>query len=100
MNSNERLHDLDVKCSALLLFNKVRGKINKNLVKDLSPKISLISVGENKFGHPTIYTLEVLKDTRILRTDIHNSIKFVINAKGYKIFTFDSKAKKYIRYND
>ena len=76
------------------------GVINKHLVKDLSPKISLISVGENKFGHPTIYTLEVLKDTRILRTDIHNSIKFVINAKGYKIFTFDSKAKKYIRYND
>ena len=76
------------------------GVINKHLVKDLSPKISLISVGENKFGHPTIYTLDVLKDTRILRTDIHNSIKFVINAKGYKIFTFDSKAKKYIRYND
>ena len=76
------------------------GVINKHLVKDLSPKISLISVGENKFGHPTIYTLEVLKDTRILRTDIHNSIKFVINAKGYKIFTFDSKAKKYIRYKD
>lgn len=76
------------------------GVINKHLVKDLSPKISLISVGENKFGHPTIYTLEVLKDTRILRTDIHNSIKFVVNAKGYKIFTFDSKAKKYIRYND
>ena len=76
------------------------GVINKHLVKDLSPKISLISVGENKFGHPTIYTLEVLKDTRILRTDIHNSIKFVINAKRYKIFTFDSKAKKYIRYND
>lgn len=76
------------------------GVINKHLVKDLSPKISLISVGENKFGHPTIYTLEVLKDTRILRTDIHNSIKFVINTKGYKIFTFDSKAKKYIRYND
>ncbi len=76
------------------------GVINKHLVKDLSPKISLISVGENKFGHPTIYTLEVLKDTRILRTDIHNSIKFVVNAKGYKIFTFDSKAKKYIRYKD
>ena len=36
MNSNERLHDLDVKCSALLLFNKVRGKINKTLVKVLS----------------------------------------------------------------
>lgn len=72
------------------------GVINKDLAEYLKPQISLISVGENKFGHPSVYTLATLRQSRIFRTDIHNSIKFVINQKYFKIYTYDSKRKKYI----
>ena len=71
------------------------GVVNKEMINYLNPKISLISVGENKFGHPTTYTLNILKHTQILRTDINNSVKFVINNKNFQIYTFNIKKKKY-----
>lgn len=71
------------------------GSINKNMITHLNPQISLISVGENKFGHPSIYTLEMLKNTKILRTDTNNSIKIIVNSNGYKILTYDILERKY-----
>ncbi len=72
------------------------GVVDRNMQKYLNPVYSLISTGPNKFGHPSIYTLEVLKDTKILRTDANNSIRFVVNNKGYKTLAYDSKKKKYL----
>ena len=72
------------------------GVINNEMIKYLHPKYTLISTGINKFGHPTPYTLAILNKTRILRTDIHNSILFVVSEKNYNVYTFDFKAKKYI----
>ena len=71
------------------------GVVNKEMADYLNPKVSLISVGENKFGHPSIYTLETLKNTRILRTDINNSVKFIVNKQGWKVQTYDSEKRKY-----
>ena len=71
------------------------GVVNKEMADYLNPKVSLISVGENKFGHPSIYTLETLKNTRILRTDINNSVKFTVNKQGWKVQTYDSEKRKY-----
>lgn len=70
--------------------------VNSEIISYLNPKISLISVGENKFGHPNMLTLEYLKNTKILRTDINNSIKLVVKKKKLKIFEYDLKRKKYI----
>lgn len=72
------------------------GVVNKEMLEYLNPKYALISTGINKFGHPTIYTVAILRDRTILRTDINNSIRFVVNDKGYNIFVFDTKKKKYI----
>ncbi len=69
--------------------------VNEEMVKYLNPKISLISVGENKFGHPAVYTLEVLKNTRILRTDVDNSIKITVNDKGYAVYAYSIPKKRY-----
>lgn len=77
------------------------GGVDKEIAHYLNPKYSLISTGENKFGHPSIYTLELLKNSVILRTDINNSVRFVINDKGVqrmKILTYDIKSKKYKTY--
>ena len=71
------------------------GVVNKEMVDYLNPKIALISVGENKFGHPSPVTLDVLKNTKILRTDINNSIKFIIDKNEYNTYSFNTRKKKY-----
>ena len=75
------------------------GGVNKDLMKKFSPKYSIISVGDNKFGHPSLYTLEILKTSTILRTDIDNSIRIKADKNGYKVLTYDIKRHKYIRLN-
>ena len=72
------------------------GVVNREMLEYLNPRYALISTGINKFGHPTIYTVAMLRDRTILRTDINNSIRFVVNDKGYNTFVFDTKKKKYI----
>jgi competence protein ComEC len=73
------------------------GGLNKEIIDYLNPKYSIISVGENKFGHPSFYILELLKNTTILRTDINNSILIKIDKKSNtKFLTYDLKMKKYI----
>ena len=74
------------------------GVINKEIANYLNPKYSIISTGENKFGHPSIYTVGILKNSKILRTDVHNSIKFVVKNNSYKIYTYNGSGKGYVRY--
>ena len=67
----------------------------------IKPKIALIGVGKNnKFGHPNLYTLYLLDNSKILRTDIDNSIKIQANKKHYKVYTFDSEKHKFIKLNN
>ena len=48
---------------------------SKEFVNYINPKISLISVGQdNKFNHPNKEVLEVLKNTKIYRTDKEGTI--------------------------
>lgn len=75
------------------------GGINRDLAKYLNPKYSLISTGKNQFGHPSLYTLELLKDSTIIRTDINNSIKFVITKNEPKVLYYDTKSRKYKKYS-
>ena len=71
------------------------GVINKEIAEYLNPRYSVISTGENKFGHPSVYTLKTLSKSEILRTDINNAIKFIVNDKGIKVFCFDNKQGKW-----
>ena len=73
------------------------GGVDKELVKYFNPEYSLVSTGENKFGHPSVYTLYLLRDTKILRTDINNSMRFKINSRGMKIYAYDIKRRRYIK---
>ena len=72
------------------------GGLETNLVHYLNPKYSIISVGENMFGHPAQYTLSILNKSNILRTDINNSILIKVTENSYKIYTYDSRKRKYI----
>jgi competence protein ComEC len=72
------------------------GSVSSELLKYLNPKYSIISVGENKFGHPSLYTLTLLDNTKILRTDINNAILIKVRDSIIKIYTYDLKNKKWI----
>ncbi len=53
---------------------------NIEFIKEINPKYSIISVGRNnKYGHPNKEVLDILKESKIYRTDLEGSIIFKIN---------------------
>ena len=61
---------------------------SKEFISKISPKYSLISVGkDNRYGHPKDSVLDILKDTKIYRTDINGSIEIQLKKNKYKIRT-------------
>ena len=71
------------------------GVVDDNMLKAISPEVSLISTGVNSFGHPNKGTLDLLRNTEILRTDLLKSIKISSDGNLYKIFTYNPSSKKY-----
>jgi len=53
----------------------------------LRPAVSVISVGENRYGHPTEATLGKLhrSGSRVLRTDLSGTIEIVSDGKGWSV---------------
>ena len=59
---------------------------SKSFINEINPKYSLISVGENnRYGHPKESVLDILKSSKIYRTDRDGSIEVRLNDKGYRI---------------
>lgn len=50
----------------------------KEFIDEVSPNISVIQVGKNRYGHPHPDVLEVLKESTILRNDTNKKISFYI----------------------
>lgn len=71
------------------------GTINKQMAEYFNPKYSVISTGENKFGHPSVYTLGLLRNSKILRTDTNNSIRIAVNKNKMYVQTYDSEVRRY-----
>lgn len=72
------------------------GGLDKTILAYLKPKYAIISVGENKFGHPNLYTLKLLQNSNILRTDIHNAILIEVTKSKFRIKTYDIKTKRFV----
>ena len=59
---------------------------SKYFINTINPKYSLISVGENnKYNHPKSSVLDILKNSKIYRTDLDGSLEIKLNKSGYKI---------------
>lgn len=59
---------------------------SKDFINIINPKYSLISVGENnKYNHPKSSVLDILKNSKIYRTDKDGSIEIRVKTSGYKI---------------
>lgn len=58
-----------------------------NFLKETAPKISIIEVGKNSYGHPTAETLNGLASigAQIFRTDKNGTIKLIINDQQISI---------------
>lgn len=58
-----------------------------------NPKLALISVGKNKYGHPTTQVLKRLEEFRctIFRTDERGCIEIIASDGGYKCMGFIEK---------
>lgn len=79
-----------------------KGVVDKELMEYLNPRASLVSVGYNKYGHPSPVTIKLLEKSRVLRTDKYNSIrvKFCPDNK-YVVECFNPKTHKfYTRFSD
>lgn len=61
---------------------------SEEFINQINPKYSLISVGKNnRYGHPKESVLDILKDSKVYRTDKDGSIEIKLNKDGYKIST-------------
>lgn len=61
-----------------------------SFIKEINPKVSLISVGKNFYGHPKEEVLNTLSNSKIYRTDKDGSIEIKINKNKCKIRTTPS----------
>lgn len=60
--------------------------ITESLIKNLMPKVGIISVGKNSYGHPSIDVVEMLEryKVKIYRTDIDGDVELVTD--GVKLW--------------
>ncbi len=65
-----------------------RTSSSKEFINEINPKYSIISVGKNnRYGHPNKEVLNVLKDSKIYRTDQDGSIMFKIKNNKLSVET-------------
>lgn len=60
--------------------------LNPELVEILEPKYSVILVGKNSYGHPAQSTLNLLANSKVLRTDQLGTISFWVEKGGVFLY--------------
>ncbi len=73
------------------------GSIDQNMLDKISPKYSIISVGYNKYNHPSFDVIDLLSknNVEILSTKELGAIKMVIEKEDFRIYHFmNSKFNK------
>ncbi|MDO8574052.1 MAG: MBL fold metallo-hydrolase, partial [bacterium] len=53
----------------------------------VKPKVAVIEVGENRYGHPTSEVLDRLSEMKVFRTDEDGTIKVVADGTKLQIYT-------------
>lgn len=80
-------HDLDIDVLKVAHHGS-KYSSDKNFLESTSPKIAVIEVGKNSYGHPTPEVLSQLASigSQIFRTDQDGTIKLIIDNKEITIF--------------
>lgn len=69
--------------------------VDKSMLEHIENKVSIVSTGINSFGHPNKGTLDILRNTEILRTDLLHAIKISSDGKIYKNYSYDTHDKNF-----
>lgn len=66
--------------------------MTKGFIDLLKPKLAVISVGKNSYGHPSPEALKLLADigARVLRTDKDGDIEVISDGKNWEVITAHS----------
>lgn len=61
--------------------------LNAEIVQELDPKLAVVSVGKNRYGHPSKKTIEILsnKGIKTLRTDKDGEVEIVADGRNWWI---------------
>lgn len=73
-----------------------KNTINQELIEKFKPKMALVSVGQNKFNHPNIETINLLLDNNIrtLKSQNYGFLKMKFKGENLEISHFNSFDKK------
>lgn len=64
------------------------GALNERFAQMASPQLALIPAkADDSKGEPSPATLALLRNSTVLRTDLHGTIEVVIDPSGYEVFT-------------
>jgi len=74
-----------------------RSSLLEGFYADCSPQATVISVGNNQFGHPHPEVLQELiaQGTRVYRTDLHGAVRCTSTGSAFKIQTYLDPADNY-----
>lgn len=63
-----------------------KDSVGKQVLEELGPQLAVISVGPNKFGHPSSEIVSLLKEhgVGILRTDEYGTVEVATDSKNWK----------------
>lgn len=61
--------------------------LNQHLLEVFAPRLAVVSVGKNTYGHPSVTTLHLLQQHRVplLRTDQEGDVEIVSDGKRWKV---------------
>lgn len=64
------------------------GALDERLLQATAPRLAVVSVRSgNREGYPAPSTVDLLRNTKLLRTDRDGTIELSIGAAGYQVFT-------------
>lgn len=64
-----------------------RFNTDENVLGEINPQIAIISVGKNKYGHPSKDIIKLLEELEIktFRTDIYGDIEIISDRESFKV---------------
>ena len=73
--------------------------LNQEILSYLLPKIAIISTGQNNYGHPNSYILNLLETNGIktFRTDKKKAIKIAESNSKFDVFSYEPSKEKFIK---
>jgi len=93
---NEIPHEIDY---LKVGHHGAKNTTSSQMLEKLTPKLAIISTGANRFGHPSKQTLENLHlaHVKYYRTDYEHAVKVKTDGKTIKIYTYQTKGRKFIQ---